>query len=113
MKAYFADGVKTTRITSSIGEVIIHPERYPILDKSDALQQWSGGSSSDGSSWDTFQASEPLTIEEISFPFDEPIEDRFTFSIRGKQDHTSLDALDLPIQLNKDKHLTLKCSCVK
>ena len=108
LKAYFADGVKTTGITASIGEVIIHPERYPILDKSDALQQRSGGSSSDGSSWDTFQASEPLTIEEISFPFDEPLADRFTFSIKGKQDHTSLDALNLPIQLNKDGHLTFE-----
>ena len=108
LTAYFADGVKTTRITSSIGEVIIHPERYPILDKSDALQQRSGGSSSDGSSWDTFQASEPLTIKEITFPFDEPIANQFTFSIKGKQGHTSLDALDLPIQLNKDGHLTFE-----
>ena len=68
LTAYFADGVKTTGITASIGEVIIHPKRYPILDESDALQQPSGGSSSDGSSWDTFQASEPLAIEEISLP---------------------------------------------
>lgn len=108
LTAYFADGVKTTRITSSIGEVIIYPERHSILDESNALETPSAGSSNDGSSWVTFQANEPLTIEEISFPFDESIAKRFTFSIKGKQDHTSLDAINLPIQMNKDGHLTFE-----
>jgi hypothetical protein len=108
LTAYFADGVKTTRIISSIGEVIIFPERYSILDESNALETPSAGSSNDGSSWVTFQANEPLIIEEVSFPFDESIANRFTFSVKGKQNHTSLDALDLPIQMKKDGHLTFE-----
>lgn len=111
--AHFMDEVKTTVITASIGEVIIHPERYPIRDHSNALVQHSGGSSNDGSSWGTFQATEPLAIEKISFPFNQPIEDRFNFTINGKQTEQSLDSLELPIHLEKDKYLTMRISIQK
>lgn len=105
MAVFYSDGRSST---ASIGEVIVHPKRFYANDDTTAMEQPSSGSSNDGSSWDTFRATEPLTIEKIAFPFDEPIEDRFSFTISGKQTEQPLDALKLPIHLEKDKSVTLR-----
>ncbi|MCG7343710.1 hypothetical protein MHZ92_06170 [Sporosarcina sp. ACRSL] len=104
MVVYFSDGRQTT---VSIGEVIIHPEGYYVKEEL-VLWQRSGGSGTDGITWHSFEASESLAIEEISFPFNEPIEDRFNFSISGRQKDRTLESLELPIHLDKDKLLTLQ-----
>lgn len=104
MVVYFSDGRQST---FSIGEVIIHPEEY-FTQAEMVLDQPSGGSSNDSSSWYSFRATESLRIEKISFPFNEPIEERFNFSISGSQKDKSLESLELPIHLEKDKHLTLR-----
>lgn len=105
MVVFYSDGRSST---PSIGEVIIHPKRIYENDDTRALEQPSSGSSNDGSSWDTFRATELLAIEKIDFPFNEPIEDRFNFTISGKQTEKSLDSLELPIHLEKDKSMTLR-----
>lgn len=105
MAVFYSDGRSST---ASIGEVIVHPQRYYENDDTRALEQPSSGSSNDGSSWDTFRATETLAIEKIDFPFNEPIEDRFNFTISGKQTEQSLDSLKLPIHLEKDKSVTLR-----
>ena len=105
MEVFYSDGRSST---ASIGEVIIHPKRYYWNEDTSALEQPSSGSSNDGSSWDTFRATEPSAIEKIDFPFNEPIEDRFNFTISGKQTEQPLDSLKLPIQLEKDKSVTLR-----
>lgn len=104
MAVFYSDGRSST---ASIGEVIIHPKRYWNGDTR-ALERPSSGSSNDGSSWDTFRATEPSAIEKIYFPFNEPIEDRFTFTISGKQTEQPLDSLKLPIQLEKDRSVTFR-----
>lgn len=105
MVVFYSDGRSST---ASIGEVIIHPNRFYASNDSRVLDQPSSGGSNDGSSWDTFRATEPLAIEKITFPFDEPIKDRFNFTISGKQTEQPLDSLKLPIQLEKDKSVTLR-----
>lgn len=105
MQVFYSDGRSST---ASIGEVIIYPKRDYGNDDARALEQPSSGSSNDGSSWDTFRATEPLAIEKIDFPFNEPIEERFNFTISGKQTEQPLNSLELPIRLEKDKSVTLK-----
>ncbi|MFC5605120.1 hypothetical protein [Sporosarcina koreensis] len=105
MAVFYSDGRSST---AAIGEVIIHPNRFYANDDSRALEQPSSGGSNDGSSWDTFRATEPLAIEKIDFPFNEPIEDWFLFTISGKQTEQPLDSLKLPIHLEKDKSVTLR-----
>lgn len=105
MAVFYSDGRSST---ASIGEVIIHPKRFYGNDDTKALEQPSSGSSNDGSSWDTFHATEPLAIKKITFPFDDPIEDRFNFTIIGKQTEQPLDSLKLPIYLEKGKSVTLR-----
>ena len=107
MKAYFTDGIKSKEITATIGELIIHPAGYFAADAR-VLQGSSSGGSSDGSSWDSFQATEPLAIEKISFPFTKPIENQFNFTISGKQTERSLDSLEFPIHVEKDKYVTMR-----
>ncbi|MDN4606223.1 hypothetical protein [Sporosarcina highlanderae] len=104
MVVYFSDGRQTH---ASIGEVIIHPEGYYQREEL-VLWQRSGGGSTDGITWHSFEASESLAIEEISFPFNEPIEDRFNFSISGRQKDRTLESLELPIHLDKDKLVTFQ-----
>lgn len=104
MVVYFSDGRQTN---VSIGEVIIHPEGYYIQEEL-VLWQRSGGSGTDGITWHSFEATESLAIEQISFPFNEPIENRFNFSISGRQKDKTLESLELPIHLDKDKLLTLQ-----
>ncbi|WP_339252317.1 hypothetical protein NSQ43_01090 [Sporosarcina sp. FSL W8-0480] len=104
MVVYFSNG---RHGTFSIGEVIIHPEGY-FTQVEMKLEQPSGGSSNDGSSWYSFQATEPLKIEKISFPFNEPIEEQFNITISGSQKDKSLESIELPIHLEKDKHLPLR-----
>ncbi|MCM3744418.1 hypothetical protein M3193_09705 [Sporosarcina luteola] len=105
MAVFYSDGRSST---ASIGEVIIHPKRYYGNDDTRALEQPSSGGSSDGSSWDTLRATVPLAIEKIAFPFNESIENRFNFTISGKQTEQPLDSIKLPIHLEKDKSVTLK-----
>jgi hypothetical protein len=105
MNVFYSDGRSST---ASIGEVIIHPKSFYEMDDTRALEQPSSGSSNDGSSWGSFRATEPLAIEKISFPFNEPIEERFDFTISGRQTEQPLDSLKFPIQLEKDKSVTLR-----
>lgn len=105
MAVFYSDGRSST---ASIGEVIVHPKRFYDNGDARALEQPSGGGSNDGSNWNTFRATEPLAIEKITFPFNEQIEDWFNFTISGKQTEQPLDAINLPIHLEKDKSVTLK-----
>lgn len=104
MVVYFSGGRQTT---VPIGEVIIHPEGYYVREEL-VLSQRSGRSGTDGITWQSFEAAESLAIEQISFPFNEPIEDRFNFSMNGRQKDKNLESLGLPIHLDKDKRLTLQ-----
>ncbi|WHT48542.1 hypothetical protein QNH10_01510 [Sporosarcina thermotolerans] len=79
-----------------------------ITQGNNVLHSRSSGSSNDSSSWYSFQAIEPLSIEKILFPFNEPIEERFNFTINDSQKDKSLESLKLPIHIDKDKYLTLR-----
>lgn len=106
MEVFYSDGSAST---VSIGEVIIHPEGYFESDNPATLSQSTSSGSNDGRSWHTFQATEPLSIQKITTPFNVALEDRLNLSITGSQiqKDKKLDDIELPIHLDEGKHITV------
>ena len=83
MELFYSDG---REITVPIGEVILHPP-YPI---ENALHQW--GSSS-GDYWNifTYEVGETLSIDRITFNFDEVLQDQSFVKIDSTNPVSILD----------------------
>lgn len=108
--AVFSD---STGIDASIGKVIVHPkEDYSNLDNPPLLNTSSGGDTS-GISHYRYEATEPLTIESMAYPFYEQFKDHISITSNrtGGSDSASsaipLDDLVYPIYLDKGQQLRI------